>query len=86
VSQAAFAARDQQRIRRSNFWCSIMPFRPDPKGARSIDEAITDLAGIAGKLLPTEPRAIRIAEMIRSLQEIKAARDATPAFRKDPGS
>ena len=63
-----------------------MSFRPDPKGARSIDEAIADLAGIAGKLFPTEPRAIRIAEMIRSLQQIKAERDATPALRKDPRS
>jgi hypothetical protein len=63
-----------------------MSFRPDPKGARSIEEAISDLAGIAGKLIPTEPRAVRIAEMIRGLQEIKAVRDAAPALRKDPRS
>jgi hypothetical protein len=69
-----------------NFWCSTMSFRPDPRGARSIDEAIADLAGIAGKLFPTEPRAIRIAEMIRGLQEIKARRDAASALQKDPRS
>jgi hypothetical protein len=61
-----------------------MSFRPDPKGVRSIDEAIADLAGIAARLFPTEPRAIRIAEMIRSLLEIKAEREATQQPQKNP--
>ena len=60
-----------------------MPFRPDPKGARSIDQAIADLAVIVEKLIPTDPRALRIAEMIRGLQEVKAGRNAMSRLVQD---
>ena len=51
-------------------------FRPDPiSSARSIEQAISDLARRLDKLEQTDPRAIRIAAMIHDLQAFEMARD-----------
>jgi len=53
-------------------------FRPDLMRSRSIEQAITDLAKIGAELNPGEPRAIRIAAMIRDLRAFKVARALKP--------
>ena len=53
-----------------------MPLHLDPQGLRSIEQVIADLTETADKLSPTDPRAAKIAEMIRELRIIEAERPA----------
>jgi hypothetical protein len=51
-----------------------MSFRPDPSGARTIEQAIKDLTQLADQLGPAGPRARNIFRMIRDLQEYEMNR------------
>jgi len=48
-----------------------MSLRLDPRGLRSIEQVVADLGKTAALLGPTDPRAARIAKMIRELQKIE---------------
>jgi predicted ATP-grasp superfamily ATP-dependent carboligase len=45
-------------------------FRPDPNGERSVDEVIAKLTGVLVDVPPDSPRAEKLTEMIRRLQQI----------------
>ena len=52
-----------------------MSFRPDPKGSRTIEQAIADLEEVAEQLSPIDRhRARKISEMIRDLREYEMSR------------
>ena len=57
-----------------------MAFRPDLNGPRSLEQTIIDLRRLEAELHPDDPRAKKIAEMIRGLcefvQETRARRDS----------
>ena len=53
-----------------------MSLRLDPRG-RSIKQVIADLTKTADQLRPTDPRAAKLAEMIRGLQKIEAENPAS---------
>lgn len=54
-----------------------MSLRLDPRGMRSIAQVIADLTNTADQLSPNDPRAAKIAEMIRGLQKIEAENAGT---------
>jgi len=53
-----------------------MSLHLDPRGLRSIEQVIADLTKTADQLSPTDPRAAKIAEMIRELRKIEAEHPA----------
>jgi hypothetical protein len=60
-----------------------MSFRPDPSGARTIEQAIKDLVQLADQLGPTGPRGRNISRMIRDLREYEMERRTSPPARQD---
>ena len=58
-----------------------MSFRPDPSGARTIEQVIKDLTQLADQLGHAGPRARKISEMIRGLREYEINRRVG---RRDP--
>ena len=48
-------------------------FRPDPNGEHSVEEVIAKLTGILTDVPDDSPRAQKLAEMIRGLQETPQA-------------
>jgi hypothetical protein len=51
-----------------------MSFRPDPPGARTIEQAVEDLTQTVDELGPASPRARKISEMIRGLRKYENER------------
>ena len=43
-------------------------FRPDPRGALSVDEAVADLMALLAKVPPESQQALKLAEIIRGLR------------------
>jgi len=43
-------------------------FRPGPNGELSIDEVIADLTALLAAVPPGDPRALKLAEIIRGLR------------------
>ena len=59
-----------------------MSFRPDPKGPRTIEQAIADLTELAEQLSSADHRRARkISEMIRDLREYEMSRNAPKSDR-----
>ena len=44
-------------------------FRPDPKGAHSVEETIAKLSDVLAEVPPDSPRAQRLVGLIRRLRE-----------------
>jgi len=58
-----------------------MSLRLDPRGLRSIEQVVIDLNKTVAQLSPADPRAAKIAKMIRDLQSIgdeNSARSGSP--------
>lgn len=58
-----------------------MSLRLDPHGLRSIEQVVADLNKTAAQLSPADPRAAKIAKMIRDLQRFEGenlARSGSP--------
>jgi hypothetical protein len=60
-----------------------MSFRPDPTGARTIEQAIEDLTKIVELAPAASPRARKISEMIRGLRKYENERRVSPPTRKN---
>jgi hypothetical protein len=43
-------------------------FRPDPSGELSVEEAIAHLTALLAEIPPDNPRALKLAEIIRGLR------------------
>jgi predicted ATP-grasp superfamily ATP-dependent carboligase len=54
-------------------------FRPDPNGEHSVEEIIAKLSDTLADIPPDNPRAQKLAELIRGLQESRREQSAAKA-------